>query len=186
MERANSWTVIKPEDSKALQDFAMFLRACGTAMSDMDYMEEFNAISNMGNIIHKLPYKLREKWCTVAHELQEQRGCRVKMLDLIAFIEKQARIAADPVFGDIQGAPNVRGKVKVPVKLEATKAFGNSFVTEISSIHKTSKPEVICLFCNCKHSLEMCQSFMKKIQRKANLLKGKWCLFRMPQRWSCE
>ncbi len=108
MERANSWTVIRPEDSKALQDFAMFLRACDTAMSDMDYMEEFNAISNMRNIILKLPYKLREKWRTVAYELQEQRGCRVKMLDLIAFIEKQARIAADPAFGDIQGAPNVR------------------------------------------------------------------------------
>ncbi len=166
MERANSWTVIKPEDSKALQDFAMFLRACGTAMSDMDYMEEFNAISNMRNIILKLPYKLREKWRTVAYELQEQRGCRVKMLDLIIFIEKQARIAADPAFRDIQGAPNVRGKVKVPVKLEATKAFGSSFVTEISSIHKTSKPEVICLFCNCKHSLEMSKSFMRKTHRE--------------------
>ncbi len=176
MERANSWPAIKPEDSKALQDFAMSLRACGTAMSDMDYMEEFNAISNMRNIILKLPFKLKEKWRTVAYELQEQRA--VKMLDLIAFIEKQARIAADPAFGDIQGAPNVRGKTKVPVKLETTKAFGSSFVTDITSIPKTSKPEIICLFCNCKHSMEMCKPFMKKTHReRLTFLKEKGVCF---------
>ncbi|KAL7878224.1 hypothetical protein AOLI_G00091980 [Acnodon oligacanthus] len=47
---------IKSEDSKVLQDYAMFLRSCCNAMEDLD------TVSNMRSITLKLPYKLREKW----------------------------------------------------------------------------------------------------------------------------
>lgn len=101
------------------------------------------------------------------------------MLDLIAFIEKQARISADPAFEDIQGASIVKGKTKVPVKPGKTKAFESSFVTGIASIPKTSMPEVTCLFCNCRHSLGRCKHFMKKTHReKLTFLKEKGICFR--------
>ena len=71
-------------------------------MEEMEYMEELDTISSMRSIVLKLPYKLREKWRSKAYELQEERNRRVRILDLVHFIEKQARMAADPVFGDLQ------------------------------------------------------------------------------------
>ena len=56
---------------------------------------------NLRNIILKLPYKLRERWRTVACDLQEQRG-RVVFTDLVTFSEKQVKIVSHPLFGNIQ------------------------------------------------------------------------------------
>lgn len=44
--------------------------------------------SNLRNIVMKLPYKLREKWRSVACDLQEQNGCRaVSGMEMNDFIE---------------------------------------------------------------------------------------------------
>lgn len=75
----------------------MFLRSCCNAMEEMSYMEEFDTVSTMKGIVVKLPYKLREKWCNKAYDLQEQHDRRVRILDLVFFIEKQACIANDPM-----------------------------------------------------------------------------------------
>ncbi|KAK0131195.1 hypothetical protein N1851_034100 [Merluccius polli] len=101
IEKALSWPMIKSEDSRTLQDFALFMRSCCNAMENLEYMEELNTISNMRKISSKLPYKLRERWRVKACELQ-QRYTRVRMTNLVSFIEKQATIVSDPAFGDIQ------------------------------------------------------------------------------------
>lgn len=51
LDKALSWPVIKSEDVKALQTFALFLRGCGNAMEDIQYMAELT-------VVKKLPYKL--------------------------------------------------------------------------------------------------------------------------------
>lgn len=62
MEKAFTWSVIKPEDVKALQAFSLFLRGCCNAMEHLTYMDEMNVASNMRTILLKLPYKLRDKF----------------------------------------------------------------------------------------------------------------------------
>ncbi|KAL1277030.1 hypothetical protein QQF64_023703 [Cirrhinus molitorella] len=101
IEKALSWPSVKSEDPKALQAFALYLRSCCNAMEDLEFMEELDTVANLRSIALKLPYKLRERWRTKAFELQEQRGNKVKMVDLVSFIEKQANIVSDPIFGDI-------------------------------------------------------------------------------------
>lgn len=76
LEKALSWPLIKSEDSKSLQDYAMFLRSCCNAMEEMSYMEELDTVSTMKSIVLKLPYKLRERWRNKAYELQEQHDRR--------------------------------------------------------------------------------------------------------------
>ena len=51
----------KPEDHKALQAYALYLRVCCNAMEDMEDMDEMDLASSLKNIILKLPYKLRER-----------------------------------------------------------------------------------------------------------------------------
>ena len=57
---------MKSDDSKMLQDYAMFLRSCCNAMEEMEYMQELDTISSMRSIVLKLPFKLREKWLNKA------------------------------------------------------------------------------------------------------------------------
>jgi len=61
MSKAFTWTMIKAEDVKALQAFSLFLRGCRNATEHLTYMDEMNVVSNMKNILQKLPYKLKRQ-----------------------------------------------------------------------------------------------------------------------------
>ncbi|KAK0152298.1 hypothetical protein N1851_006347 [Merluccius polli] len=79
MEKALSWSSIKPDDTKALQVYTLFLRGCSTAMKDVHYMHELDMPANMLVIIKKLPYQLRDKWRTVACDFQEKHNQRATL-----------------------------------------------------------------------------------------------------------
>lgn len=74
IEKALSWPTIKPDDGETLNAFALFLTSCGNAVAEIEFLEEMNSVANMRTIIFKLPYKLREKWCCVAYDIQETHG----------------------------------------------------------------------------------------------------------------
>lgn len=65
-------------------------------------MSELDTTTNMLTIIRKLPYKLRDKWRTVACDIQEVHHHRAVFSDIVDFIEHQVKIVSDPVFGNIQ------------------------------------------------------------------------------------
>lgn len=70
------WPSIKAEDGKALQAYALFLRECCNAMEDLQYLDELNMPANMKTVIQNLPYKLREKWRTLACDISEKQRRR--------------------------------------------------------------------------------------------------------------
>lgn len=67
-------------------------------------MKELDNPTNMRVIISKLPYTLRERWRVLAFEIQERSQGRVRFKDLVDFVDRQAKILADPLFGDLQGS----------------------------------------------------------------------------------
>ncbi|KAJ8391888.1 hypothetical protein AAFF_G00083590 [Aldrovandia affinis] len=71
LEKALSWTAIKADDGKALQAYALYLRGCYIAMQDLEYLKELDIPSNLRLMTSKLPYKLRDKWRTAAHDTME-------------------------------------------------------------------------------------------------------------------
>lgn len=73
-------------------------------MNEVQYMYELDMPANVLTIVKKLPYKLRDRWRTMACEIQERRNQRATFSDMVNFIEKQVRTVTDPVFGNIQDA----------------------------------------------------------------------------------
>ncbi|XP_061882235.1 uncharacterized protein LOC133633659 [Entelurus aequoreus] len=185
LDKVQTWPQIKAEDSKSLQEYAMFLRSCCNAMEETEYMDELDTVANMRNIAFKLPFKLKEKWRNKAYEQQEEHNHRVRVLDLVSFIEKQARVAAHPVFGELRvqeqsaiGKANARPSVNP----QHSKSAGSSFATSITISPMESKPESdsepICLICKNKHPLELCRWFIKKKHRdKLSFLKSQGMCF---------
>ena len=135
-------------------------------MEQLEYMEELDTISNMRNIIFKLPYKLREKWWSRACEIQIQRNTRVRMADLVSFIEKQATIVSDPIFGDMHD-PASSSKSKAPIKPISKGSFAThvdvrpTLPTPEQSI-TPGKTDSVCIFCTGKHQLMTCSLFQSK------------------------
>lgn len=99
----------------------MLQRSCCNAMEELSYMEELDTVSSMKSTAVKLPYKLKEKWRNKAYERHQKHQSRVRILELVSFMKKQARIAGDSMFGDLQEQSPSRGKTKVPVKTQPSK-----------------------------------------------------------------
>ena len=169
MEKIFSWPSIKSEDGKALQAYSLFLRGCCNAMKEVYNLCDLNTPANMLAVIKRLPYKLRDKWRTVACDIQEKHRRRAMFPDIVIFVERQVRIATDPVFGNIQDAPSLLFKESVRAKqAPRSKIKGSSFATTVTAVERNTrmeekrvKPgyvsEKTCLYCNRSgHMLESC------------------------------
>ncbi|KAL3975057.1 hypothetical protein ACER0C_023683 [Sarotherodon galilaeus] len=169
IEKALKWPQVKNDDAKALNAYAMFLTGCRNTMEDVEFLEEMDNPTNLRTVISKLPYKTRERWRVEAFELQEKRGKRARFADLVNFIDRQAKIAMDPLFGNIPDNRAVTsGKTDQKERYPAKKEFrGSSFATNISaenkrqetnvktenSIKTVSAFEKPCLYCQQPHTL---------------------------------
>lgn len=102
MEKVLNWPVVKAESVSLLQDYALFLRGCNNAMSDLQDMKELDMSANLKIIVSKLPFKLREKCRSSACDIWERHNRRPNFNDVVHFVEYQVKILSDPIFGDIQ------------------------------------------------------------------------------------
>lgn len=188
MEKTLNWTPVKSEDIKGLQSFSLFLRGCANLTEHLMHMKELDLPSNMRSIILKLPYKLREKWRNVACDLQERRGDRATFTDLVGFIERQVKIASDPVCGNIQDLQLTNSKTSNASHFKQRKR-GSSFATNVTAVkegvitqHTGNNARhftLNCLFCTQgNHSLDQCSQFKMKVHRdKINFIKEKGICF---------
>ncbi|KAJ8397147.1 hypothetical protein AAFF_G00010010 [Aldrovandia affinis] len=89
----------------------MFLVGCRNTMEDIESLEEMDNPTNLRTVVSKLPYKMKERWRAEAYNIKERRDRRAKFTDLVSYIERQAKIATDPLFGDIPDSrPTSAGK----------------------------------------------------------------------------
>ncbi len=90
-------------------------------------------------IVNKLPYKLREKWRSVAFDIQEKKARRPKFKDLVGFINTQAKVALHLWFGDSKDS--TKGQAKSLVNLTSERKSGKTiFTTAATPVN--SKPSV--------------------------------------------
>lgn len=196
IDKALKWPSIKAEDGKALKTYALFLTGCCNTMQDVELMEEMDNPTNMRMVVSKLPYKMRESWRNEAFKIKEKRGLRARFADLVIFIDRQSKVATDPLFGDLQGKnPPPAGKSKESGKVVKSGAKGTSFATNVTVENKSaaatpkqaSSPktgtafETPCIFCQGNLTLESCNKIKEKAnQERLDFLKSKglcfWCL----------
>ena len=177
LEKALNWTLIKPEDHMSLHSYALFLRECHNAMQNLDYLDELNVASNLKLLVHKLPYKLRERWRTTVYELAKGSG-RVRFKHFVDFLEIQSNILLHPVFGDIRDPLPSKSTVSETRTTDSRTPKRSSFVTTVTPAGQqaprqlsqvtqginTSSSTVMpsCTFCECKHAVADCIKFQSE------------------------
>ena len=128
----------------------------------------------MKEITAKLPVGLRQKWRDRADVITEEERREVTIGDIADFVERKARVANHPVFGDVHtgdsrntsGANNPRNKPKIPTRTMKGSTFvtqGNATTNQsepaINSRSFPSKLDVKCLLCGSNHWLTRCEVF---------------------------
>ena len=99
--KALDWSNIKPEDGTALNRISIFLASCKNALSSSQYISKFDRPGNIQKLVFKLPYNLRERWGRAADDIMEVQSRPVEFSDLVMFLDREARIATNPVFGKV-------------------------------------------------------------------------------------
>ncbi|KAK7925238.1 hypothetical protein WMY93_007548 [Mugilogobius chulae] len=191
INKALDWPTIKSDDGEALHAFGLFLTGCRNAMNDVEFMEELDNTANMRAIIAKLPYKLRERWRTYACGVHEWDQRRAKFEDLVDFVNKQAKEALHPLFGDIKdGAAKGQAKSQTDERLQkrfsSRKAFTTAAtITSFQDANPKAKNKVgdtqvcafskPCLFCQgAEHVMEQCKKMKKSLHKeKIDFLRAK-------------
>lgn len=70
-EKALNWPMLKSKDRTALQEYALFMHTCGNTMIDTEALNDMYNTSHMQTLVSKFPFKLIEKWRSVAYEHYE-------------------------------------------------------------------------------------------------------------------
>ena len=99
--KALNWPPIKPEDGTALSRFSIYLASCRNAMKGSQYSSKFDQPDKIQRLLLKLPYNMRERWRWLVDDIMELQKRPVKFDDVITFVDREARIATNPVFGKI-------------------------------------------------------------------------------------
>ena len=159
---------------------------------------------------------MRERWRRLVDDIMELQKRPVKFNDVITFVDREARIATNPVFGKISVDTKVvtdsrfpkgsRKTVQTPDKLSFaahvdttlnSKAGTKSSTTSNDPIETPSLDGIMCPFCNFRHELEVCRSLRHcPYQERIQFLSSKGlcfgCLSRehlakvCPERKSCK
>lgn len=199
IQKALNWNTIKPEDGKELHSYALYLRGCCNIVRSLPDMTELNTPSNLKLILSKLPYKLRERWRTKACEIQENTQRRARFHHIVEFLEKQARILLDPVFGSIQDSAIKVSRTTELKRPLTKKSFATTIVpvtakaehSEESTSERTSgcrespretQPRMAysrpCIFCKGDHFMESChQMELQQHKDKVEFLKNNGMCF---------
>ena len=210
VDKALNWSIIKPDDAYALRAYALFLRSCFNTMNEAGFIDELENATNMKVLVSKLPFRLRDRWRVAVVNIGERCDRRPTLQDLLEFLEKQAKAALDPVYGEAQ---NTRERVAVKTAKPVYKHKANFATTvvpvseqrnsKLQSSHNQSRPEKgnaienDCIFCDKKHSIDLCDSFKQRPNKeKVEFIKSRGlcfgCLVKghmsksCPKRLSCQ
>lgn len=90
--------LLRQKNVSVLQDYALLLCGCNNAMSDL---RELDMSANLKVVISKLPFKLRERFRSIACGIHQKQKLKPNFND-VYFVKHQLKLLSDPVFRDIQ------------------------------------------------------------------------------------
>ncbi|XP_068735477.1 uncharacterized protein [Montipora capricornis] len=168
---------VKVDYGQALSRFAIFLMRCKNAMQISRNLTKLEQPETIKKLSLKLPFSLRVRWRRLVDEIMEDQERAIRFNDLAEFVDHEARVATNPLFGkiveDSRPRPDTRRDLLNKGSHEKTKerrsfaSHVNNCLTspatrELPSSDLPTIEEVSCLYCNDHHALESCKSLRSR------------------------
>ena len=159
MTKAANCRQIEANNGRAMNSYAVFLRSCSNTMKTLESMKEMDHPKNIKTLVEKLPEKFMDRWRRVVFNKQEKEGKTVKFDDVVKFVEEQAEIATDPVYGndtEPRRKPedlkrHYKGQYRPP---RPRSVFSTTTKAPTQDKTPAYKP---CMYCRGDHTMEMCR-----------------------------
>lgn len=136
---------IKPGDIESLRSLCTEMRRCLFTLEQLGRVVDIESPAYLIRVIERLPLSFQERWAEIADNIISAEG-EPSFRDLLGFVEKQASVAS-----------NLYGQL-------ASKQARHSVIFENKSnsmmLQQTSFP--CCVQCGLDHSLQTCETFLKK------------------------
>jgi hypothetical protein len=142
MDKVLKWPELKPEANVNLHKFSILLVCCGNVMDGNDFMTKFDNPEN----IHQID-------SSNVDEITEVKRRMVTFLDLANSVEKEARIANHPVFGNISTVKPPSNRLKFAKPKPGGSGFGIN----------TEETRKLCEYCN-KNGRAKSQSYYRALR----------------------
>lgn len=160
---------IKSEDGRSLQRFSVLLTSCQNTLKEIGCINKLENPDTLQKVVEKLPYGLRQRWRDVADHITEEQNREITIQDITNFIDKKARAANHPLFGNLSNnAQETRNRITTTVENKRKPTFSTaraSYAThgELPSIKPYGEKKVIkCALCSEQHWLSRCKVFKEK------------------------
>ena len=92
------WHSIKLNDSKALDEYSLFLSECEHAVNNIDSRKPLEYLDNMKRLLLKLPYFMQGRWCNIAKKSKDEFE-QIKVHDLVIYVKAEYQKANHSVYG---------------------------------------------------------------------------------------
>ena len=175
ISRALSWPVIKSDNVKGLDEFAIFLTECGNAIQSIEAVRLLEYSENLRKLVSKLPFHVHDRWRSVVMDTRD-KGQVPRFNQLVTFVQREAKKANDAVYGRMSLTSEVNKRQGQPATYNSSRptvrsgpAFGGSFGTRVAVAMQSENErtdllsETPCVCCKDKgHSLGCCQLFVQR------------------------
>ena len=100
VDRVLNWKDIGRDDVEGLDEFSVMLASCRNAVSCVPHgASELQNPETMRKILNKLPFNVQDRWRREADDIMTRKGREVTFNDLVNYIEREARVMKNPLFG---------------------------------------------------------------------------------------
>ena len=164
IDRVLNWPQIKGDNVEAFDEFSVMLTTCRNAILDMPYgLVELQNPKTMRLVLEKLPFGLQDRWRRVADGIINKEGRNIEFNDLVDFVEGEARVMANPLFG----------KQFFPHRKNNQIANKSNQVGKVScNLTNSGKTGPTCWYCKGNHFVEGCGVLVKlSHEEKLNALR---------------
>ena len=174
--KALNWPEVRTEDSIALNRFSIFLTRCKNTIEGRRYLSKLTQPETIQKLVLKLPFSLRTRWHRLVDHIMEVELRLVNFGDLADFVDNEARVATNQVFGRIMEDVKPRatvtshlrkkpGERKSPELSLATQVHSNQCPPTVAPCCNPSSPEdnSKCPFCKSDHALDYCDSLRSRL-----------------------
>ena len=155
LDKIQEWPVITGDNIDALDEFAIMLISCRNAISQVPFGKyEMSNPKTIRKILHKLPFAQQEGWRRKVDKILEQQNRSVTFEDLVNFIEREARVLSNPLFGR-----HLFHKEKQLNRNKGTERC-NAVIGQVPSRSNQlghNKGQVSCWYCQETHFLNECE-----------------------------
>ena len=183
-KKLEKWPVVRGDDLRALDELTTFLVGCHNTLQDESGVSELDYPTSLRTIVNKLPVYLKDHWARIVDNIIYIHGDRITFKSLVDFLEKESRVALNPLFGRATcEVPHEKSKFQGKASgKEVTAAYISSAqdpapkkdTPQLPRTDGYSKP---CLLCDNDHPLSECRKFARQLlkERMAFLQRKRLC-----------